>query len=98
MQTRIGSVLSFAAVLVAAALCCTGRWTGWFSPENPLRYLWVVGGLVAALVLIRLIDRRIWIIRQRAQRAETEAARDAARVAAERRRQDILEVLSDPPG
>lgn len=102
MQTQIGRISSFAALVAAAALSWTGQWTGWFSPENPPGYLWILGGLVVALGLIRLIDRRIWVIRaRRARLARREAAQEAAkaaRLAAEERRRAILQVLSEPVG
>lgn len=102
MQTRFGSITAFAALLAAVALSWTGQWTGWFSPENPPGYLWIFGGLIVALGLIRLIDRRIWVIRaRRARLARREAAQEAveaARLAAEERRQSILQVLSEPVG
>ena len=102
MQTQIGRISSFAALVAAAALSWTGQWTGWFSPENPPGYLWILGGLVVALGLIRLIDRRIWVIRVRrarlARREATLTAAEATRLAAEERRRAILQVLSEPVG
>lgn len=102
MQTQIGRISSFAALVAAAALSWTGRWTGWFSPEEPAKYSWILGGLVVALGLIRLIDRRIWVLRaRRARLARLEAAQEAAKAArltAEERRQEILQVLSEPVG
>jgi len=102
MQTRFGSNAALVALVAAAALSWTGQWTGWFSPEDPARYLWIFGGLVVALGQIRLIDRRIWTIRaRRARLARREAAQEAAkaaRLAAEERRREILQVLSEPVG
>lgn len=102
MQTQIGRISSFAALVAAAALSWTGRWTGWFSPEEPAKYSWILGGLVVALGLIRLIDRRIWVLRaRRARLARREAAQEAAKAArlvAEERRRAILQVLSEPVG
>jgi len=102
MQTQIGRILSFAALLAAVALSWTGQWTGWFSPEDPAKYAWIFGGLVVVLGLIRLIDRRIWVLRaRRARLARLEAAQEAteaARLATEERRQEILQVLSEPVG
>lgn len=102
MQTRLGSISSFAALVVATVLAWTGQWTGWFSPEEPAKYAWIFGGLVVALGLIRLIDRRIWVLRaRRARLARREAAQEAAKAArlvAEERRRAILQVLSEPVG
>ena len=102
MQTQIGRILSFAALVAAAALSWTGQWTGWFSPENPPGYLWIFGGLLVALGMIRLVDRRIWVLRaRRARLARREAAQEAAKAArlvAEERRRAILQVLSEPVG
>jgi hypothetical protein len=102
MQTQFGRFLSFAAMVAAVALSWTGQWTGWFSPENPHGYLWVFGGLVVALGLIRLIDLRIWVdCARRARLARRQAARasaEAERVATEERRQSILQALSESAG
>ena len=102
MQTRFGSNAALVALVAAAALSWTGQWTGWFSPEDPARYLWIFGGLVVALGQIRLIDRRIWTIRaRRARLARRKAAQEAAeaeRAAYEKWRQDFLQVLSEPVG
>lgn len=102
MQTRFGNIAAFVALVTAAALAWTGDLTGWFPLVNPPKFLWIFGGLLLALGLIRLIDRRIWVRSARkALLARREAAQEAAKVArlaAEERRQSILQVLSEPVG
>lgn len=100
MQTRFGLISSFAALVAAVVLAWTGQWTGWFSPENPLGYLWVFAGLIVVIGLIHLIDRRIWVLRTLKERqAHREVARkvvEAERIATEERRRTILQALSEP--
>jgi hypothetical protein len=102
MQTRFGSIAAFAALVAAVALAWTGNLTHWFPHDDPARFAWIFGGLILALGLIRLIDRRIWVLRARrarlARREATQEAAKAARLAAEERRQSILQVLSEPVG
>lgn len=102
MQTQIGRISSFAALVTAAALAWTGNLTHWFPHDDPARFAWIFGGLLPALGMIRLVDRRIWVIRARKARlARLEAAQEAAKAArltAEERRQEILQVLSEPVG
>lgn len=102
MQTQIGRILSFVALMAAATLAWTGDLTHWFPREDPPRFLWIFGGLLVALGLVRLIDRRIWVLRaRRARQARREAAQkatEAQRAAYKEWRQDFLQVLSEPVG
>jgi len=102
MQTRFGSITALAALVTAAALAWTGDLTGWFPHDNPPKFFWIFGGLLLALGLIRLIDRRIWVRSAckvlLARREAAQEAAKAARLAAEERRQSILQVLSEPVG
>lgn len=78
MQTKFGYGLSLITIAIAAALAWTGKLTGWFDPENIVSPSWgyLALGTLLALGVVRLIDRRRWVVMMLGHKTE-EAARRA---------------------
>ncbi|MFA5158651.1 MAG: hypothetical protein WC451_05715 [Patescibacteria group bacterium] len=77
MQTKRGYGLMLAVAAVAVVLAWTGRFTGWFDPQNifSLRWGYLALGTLLALGAVKIIDRRRWVVITRSRLALRDAQR-----------------------
>lgn len=81
MQTIFGRISSIVIAITVVVLCWTGNLTGWFRSDYLFSPNWICLILSALLIfgVVRLIDRRLWVIKKRAEFAAQEAAYEQQR-------------------